>query len=103
MCPLPASVLIRYNLRPRLGPILGPGEGMRRTGKLSARRAATLSKPGRHGDGAGLYLSISKPGDTLRRRWVYLFTPGGKLRGMGLGGLPGMLLAETPPEPATSA
>ena len=84
--PLSSSILIRYNLRPRLGPILGPGAGMRHTGKLSARKVATLSKPGRHGDGAGLYLSISKAGDTLRRRWVYLFTRGGKLREMGLGG-----------------
>ena len=66
---------------------------MRRTGKLSARKAATLSKPGRHGDGAGLYLSISKAGDTLRRRWVYLFTRGGKLREMGLGGFPEVPLA----------
>ena len=61
---------------------------MRRTEKLSARRAETLSGPGRHGDGGGLYLSISKAGDTLRRRWVYLFTRGGKLREMGLGGFP---------------
>jgi integrase len=66
---------------------------MRRTGKLSARKVATLSKPGRNGDGAGLYLSISKAGDTLRRRWVYLFTRGGKLREMGLGGFPEVTLA----------
>ena len=66
---------------------------MRRTGKLSARKVATLSEPGRHGDGAGLYLSISKAGDTLRRRWVYLFTRGGKLREMGLGGSPEVSLA----------
>jgi integrase len=65
---------------------------MRRTGKLSARKAATLSNPGRHGDGAGLYLSISK-GATLRRRWVYLFTRGGRLREMGLGGFPEVPLA----------
>jgi integrase len=66
---------------------------MRRTGKLSARKVSTLSKAGRHGDGAGLYLSISKAGDTLRRRWVYLFTRAGKLREMGLGGFPEVPLA----------
>jgi integrase len=66
---------------------------MRRMGKLSARKAATLSEPGRHGDGAGLYLSISEGEDTLRRRWVYLFTRGGKLREMGLGGFPEVPLA----------
>lgn len=66
---------------------------MRSTGKLSARRVQTLSKPGRHGDGAGLYLSISGAGDTLRRRWVYLYTRAGKLREMGLGGSPEVSLA----------
>jgi hypothetical protein len=34
--------------------------------KLSARAAETLSKPGRHSDGGGLYLSIS--GEGRRRR-----------------------------------
>jgi integrase len=50
--------------------------------KLNARAVATLKKPGRHGDGGGLYLSISKDG---RRRWVFLFNNGGRLREMGLG------------------
>ena len=63
------------------------------SGKLSARRVQTLSKPGRHGDGAGLYLSISGTGGTLRRRWVYLYTRAGKLREMGLGGFPEVPLA----------
>jgi integrase len=67
---------------------------MRTKNKLSARTVATLSKPGRHGDGAGLYLSISKNGDTIRRRWVYLFTWQGKLREMGLGGYPDVSLAK---------
>ncbi len=67
---------------------------MRATGKLNARRVATLSRPGRHGDGAGLYLSISGAGQTLRRRWVFLFTRRGRLREMGLGGFPEVPLAE---------
>jgi integrase len=50
--------------------------------KLNARAVATLKKPGRHGDGGGLYLWISNDG---RRRWVFLFNNGGKLREMGLG------------------
>ncbi len=50
--------------------------------KLSARGAAALQAPGRHSDGGGLYLSISADG---RRRWVFLFTYGGKQREMGLG------------------
>ena len=67
---------------------------MVRGGKLSARAVATLNKPGRHGDGGGLYLSISRDGDTVRRRWVYLFTRAGKLREMGLGPSPDVTLAE---------
>lgn len=51
--------------------------------RLSARKVATLDAPGRHADGGGLYLSISKDGQ--RRRWVFLFRWQGKLREMGLG------------------
>jgi len=50
--------------------------------KLTARAAETISKPGRHSDGGGLYLSISGDG---RRRWVFLYTWRGKLREAGLG------------------
>jgi integrase len=54
----------------------------REINRLSARRAATLTKPGRHADGGGLYLSISDNGG---RRWVFLFRWRGRLREMGLG------------------
>ena len=50
--------------------------------RLSARAAETISKPGRHSDGGGLYLSISS-GD--RRRWVFLYTWQGRIREAGLG------------------
>jgi hypothetical protein len=50
--------------------------------KLTARAAETISKPGRHSDGGGLYLSISAEG---RRRWVFLYTGRGRLREAGLG------------------
>jgi len=59
--------------------------------KLNARTVATLRKPGRHGDGGGLYLSISKDG---RRRWVFLYNANGKLREMGLGSAQEVSLAE---------
>ncbi|MCB1393657.1 MAG: tyrosine-type recombinase/integrase [Nitrobacter sp.] len=59
--------------------------------KLSARTVATLKRPGRHGDGGGLYLSISKDG---RRRWVFLFNYDGKLREMGLGSAHDVSLGE---------
>ena len=57
----------------------------RKVNKLSARAVATLTSPGRHSDGGGLYLSISKDGQTVRRRWVLLYRWHGKLKEMGLG------------------
>lgn len=54
----------------------------RQLNRLTARKVAALADPGRHADGGGLYLSISKDG---RRRWVFLFRWRGKLREMGLG------------------
>ncbi|WP_089173415.1 site-specific integrase [Bosea sp. AS-1] len=59
-------------------------------GKLSAKAVAALSKPGRHSDGGGLYLSISADG---RRRWVFFFAKGGKQREMGLGSARDVTLA----------
>lgn len=58
--------------------------------RLSDRTVKTITKPGRHADGDGLYLSVSPDGS--RCRWVFLFRqrrPGdagpGKLREKGLG------------------
>ena len=65
----------------------------RELNKLSARAVATLTKPGRHSDGGGLYLSVSTDGGTTRRRWVFLFRWDGKLKEMGLGGLDSVPLA----------
>ena len=50
--------------------------------KLTARAAEAISKLGRHSDGGGLYLSISKDG---RRRWTFMYTWRGKQREAGLG------------------
>jgi integrase len=58
-----------------------------------ARAVATLTKPGRHSDGGGLYLAVDKDGETLRRRWVFLFRWSGKLKEMGLGGASSVSLA----------
>jgi integrase len=54
----------------------------REINRLSDREFRALSQPGRHGDGAGLYLSISTNGG---RRWVFLYRRNGRLREMGLG------------------
>jgi integrase len=51
---------------------------------LSARTVATLTKPGRHSDGGGLYLNITASG---ARSWVFMWKADGKRREMGLGPL----------------
>lgn len=71
----------------------------RTANKLTARQVATISKPGRHSDGNGLYLSISTDG---RRRWVFRFTWAGKVVEMGLGSAGTVSLAEAR-EKATAA
>jgi integrase len=58
--------------------------------KLSARGVASITKPGRHGDGGNLYLVVDKSGS---KRWVFLFRRDGVLREMGLGGLKSVTLA----------
>ncbi|MGI8568135.1 MAG: tyrosine-type recombinase/integrase [Methylocella sp.] len=49
--------------------------------RLSARTVAT-AKPGRYGDGRGLWLVVSETG---ARKWVFRFTFGGRVTEMGLG------------------
>lgn len=62
---------------------------MRATNRLSARAAATLG-PGKHPDGAGLWLAK----DTGSAKWFLRFTIHGKRREMGLGAFPAVSLAE---------
>ena len=50
--------------------------------KLSARRVATVAEPGRHSDGAGLYLNVSPSG---ARSWLFMWKRDGKRCEMGLG------------------
>ena len=63
----------------------------REINKLSARTVATLAKPGRHSDGAGLYLIVDESG---AKRWLFMFRWQGKLKEMGLGGLSAVSLGE---------
>lgn len=58
--------------------------------KLSARAAAT-TKPGRYGDGRGLYLVVS---DTGARKWVFRFTFAGRVTEVGLGSADSITLAQ---------
>ena len=58
--------------------------------RLTARTVQSLKKPGRHADGAGLYLVVDKSG---AKRWAFLFRRAGKLREMGLGSANSVSLA----------
>jgi hypothetical protein len=59
--------------------------------KLTTRSVATLSTPGRHSDGGGLYLAISPSG---ARSWVFMWKTGNKRREMGLGSIRDVPLAK---------
>jgi integrase len=51
--------------------------------RLPPNAATSITAPGRHADGGGLYLSIGKDG--RRRSWVFMFTLAGRQREAGLG------------------
>jgi len=52
--------------------------------KLTASKVARISKPGKYGDGNGLYLQVTK---TLVKSWVFRFQMNGIEHYMGLGPL----------------
>ena len=60
-----------------------------RTGKLNARKVATV-KPGKYGDGGGLWLYVGPNS----RSWVYRYMIRGNAREMGLGNVDLLSLAE---------
>ncbi|QCK87236.1 DUF4102 domain-containing protein [Phreatobacter aquaticus] len=59
--------------------------------KLSARRVETLTEPGRHSDGGGLYLAVS---DTGAKSWVFAWVRSGKRNMVGLGSFKAVPLAK---------
>jgi len=63
--------------------------------RLSARRVETLTKPGLHADGGGLYLRITD-GKKAGRRWVFIYRrpADGKRCEIGLGGVVAVPLAK---------
>lgn len=67
--------------------------------KLSARKVQSIKKTGRHSDGGGLYLNVTKTGG---KSWCYMWVRSGRRREMGLGGVPGVTLS-TARERAQSA
>jgi integrase len=64
--------------------------GRRYPERLTDLKARRLTKPGRHADGAGLYLFVSKTGC---KSWVFIFTRDGRKREFGLGAYPVTTLA----------
>jgi integrase len=64
---------------------------MRELGKLTASQIAKLNKPGRYGDGNGLYLQISH---WQTKSWCLRYQLGGRSRDMGLGAVSDVTLAE---------
>ena len=61
--------------------------------RLKTRDLDAITKPGRHGDGGNLYLSVS-PSEA--RSWVLLYRWHGKLTEIGLGSLREVPLARAP-------
>ncbi|MBV9777554.1 MAG: DUF4102 domain-containing protein, partial [Acetobacteraceae bacterium] len=59
-------------------------------GRLTALKIKGL-KPGRHGDGDGLWLQVR---DAERRSWLFRYTLNGRAREMGLGPAGDVSLAE---------
>ena len=59
--------------------------------KLTATKVKTLTEPGMHGDGAGLYLNVKATG---ARSWVLRTSIDGRRREIGLGGFPTVSLAQ---------
>ena len=59
--------------------------------KLTAAKAKALATPGMHGDGEGLYLSVSRGGS---RSWVQRISVDGRRREIGLGPFPAIGLAQ---------
>lgn len=60
--------------------------------RLTARFVTTCTKPGRHADGDGLYLSVTPDGK--RKRWTLLYKRNGRQREMGLGSASDTSLAD---------
>ena len=59
--------------------------------RLTAVKVKNLKLPGRYGDGDGLYLNVAPGGS---KSWIQRITVEGKRRDLGLGGYPGVSLAE---------
>jgi integrase len=62
--------------------------------RLTARTVAAMKKLGRHADGGNLYLTISRTGAGVSKRWTFMFSFAGKQREAGFGPAAVVTLAE---------
>jgi integrase len=63
--------------------------------KLTAKKVAAITKPGRYGDGDGLYLAVDDAARTgLSRRWFVFVRVAGRRREMAIGKWPEVSLAD---------
>lgn len=69
---------------------------MRAFNKLTARRVATENAPGLYGDGGGLWLQVSAGASKqhVTKSWLFRFMLDGRSRGMGLGPIHTVSLAD---------
>ncbi|QIB34322.1 tyrosine-type recombinase/integrase [Ancylobacter pratisalsi] len=61
------------------------------TKKLSARAVASITDPGRHSDGDGLYLQVTSTG---AKSWLFMFKRDGRRSEVGLGSVRDVTLAD---------
>ncbi len=59
--------------------------------QLTVAKVKSVQKPGRYGDGVGLYLNVTESGS---KSWVQRIVIKGRRRDIGLGGLPAVGLAQ---------
>ena len=87
---------LAFSVRGRRAPsrciyVNGVSPVVRKIKRLSTRRIATISTPGRYADGAGLELQVSSSGT---KSWLFRYTLRGREHRMGIGPLHVVCLAE---------
>src|SRR5690349_15840635 len=62
--------------------------------RLTTRRVATLTTPGRHADGQNLYLKVTPGNADVSKSWIFFYTLDGRQHEMGIGSAYTITLAE---------
>src|SRR5262249_29604361 len=67
---------------------------MRKMNRLQPAMVAKITEHGWHADGGGLYLQVTRVGDSITKSWLFRFMLNGRARGMGLGSVKDFTLKE---------